>query len=163
MSLGFVFGFRVDPQIEKLLVVQHRDIERLKIQQTLALAPEQQKAAKAAIEQEKARIETARQGLLVKELARKEMDTEVKAREAALLRFRTQQTEVKKNDEYKALSHEIEQTEAAISELEEREIELMLEIDSAKEALEAEEAQIKQQIEAHVKEALTNSEERHTG
>ena len=152
MISGFIFGFRVDPQIEKLIVVQHRDIERLKIEHALASAPEQQKAAKAAIESEKASIETARQGLLAKELARKEMDAEVKAKEAALLRFRTQQSEVKKNDEYKALSHEIEQTEAAISALEEQEIELMLEIDKVREAFEAEKAQIQQQIAAHVKE-----------
>ena len=149
---GFVSASRVDPQIEKLLVVQHRDVECLKIRQNLAAVPEEQRAAKAAIESKKAAIETARQELLSKDLARKEMDIEVKAREAALLRFRTQQSEVKKNEEYKALSHEIEQTEAAISDLEEREIELMLEIDNVREAFEAQEAKIKQQIEAHTKE-----------
>ena len=69
-----------------------------------------------------------------------------------MLRFRTQQSEVKKNDEYQALTHKIEQTETEISELEEREIELMLEIDVAKEAFEAEKASIDRRIEVQRKE-----------
>lgn len=139
----------IDPQIEKLLIVQHHDIELLKIQQDLTRLPAEKKAAEAAIEKEKATIEAARQSLLAKELARKEMDAEVKTKEGALLRFRTQQTEVKKNDEYKALTHQIEQTEAEISDLEEREIELLLEIDSTKEAYETEATTIASRIEAH--------------
>jgi hypothetical protein len=61
---------------------------------------------------------------------------------------RTQQVEVKKNDEYQALTHQIEQTEADISTLEEREIELMLDIDTAKQEFEAEKAVILVRIEA---------------
>ena len=142
----------VDPQIEKLLIVQHRDSELLKIQQDLARLPTEQKAVEAAIEKEQASIEATRQSLLEKELKRKEMDTELKSKESALIRFRTQQSEVKKNEEYQALTHEIERTEAEISQLEEREIELMLEIDSLKEQFKAEEVEIKGRIEAQRKE-----------
>lgn len=142
----------VDSQIEKLLIVQHGDIELLKIQQDLVRLPVEQEAAEAAIKKEMATIEAARQSLLAKELERKETDIEVKAKESALLRFRTQQAEVKKNEEYKALSHEIEQTEAAISGLEEREIGLLFEIDQAKEQFEAEEKAIKSHIDAHRRE-----------
>ncbi len=139
----------VDSQIEKLLIVQHRDIELLKINQDLDRLPVERKAAEAAIAKEEAMIEAARQSLLAKELARKEVDAEVKAKEGALLRFRTQQSEVKKNDEYRALTHQIEQVEAEISSLEEREIELLLEIDTTREKFEAEESVIKGRIEAH--------------
>lgn len=138
----------VDPQIEKLLIVQHCDVELLKIQQDLARLPLEQTAAEAAIEKEESNIEAARRALLSKELERKEMDVAVKAKEAALLRFRTQQTAVKKNDEYKALTHQIEQTETDISELEEHEIALMLEIDLVREQFEADKADIKNRIEA---------------
>ena len=55
---------------------------------------------------------------------------------------------MKKNDEYQALTHQIEQTEADISTLEEREIELMLDIDTAKQEFEAEKAVIEVRIEA---------------
>ena len=78
----------------------------------------------------------------------KDLDLEVKSKEGALLRFRTQQAEVKKNDEYQALTHQIEQAEADISSIEEREIELMLDIDTAKEEFETEKAAIQVRIEA---------------
>jgi predicted nucleic acid-binding Zn-ribbon protein len=116
----------------------------------------------ATIVAEEANIEAARQSLIAKEVARKDLDVEVQAKEAALQRFRTQQIEVKKNDEYQALTHQIEQTEADISSLEEREIELMLDIDGAKEIFDAEKAKIEVRIQAQRKEIdLLNERAKH--
>lgn len=137
-----------DPQIEKLLIVQHRDVSLLKIEQDLARIPIERGLVEAEIATEEANVEAARQSLISKEVQRKDLDNDVKTKEGALLRFRTQQAEVKKNDEYQALTHQIEQTEAEISSLEEREIELMLDIDTAKEEFEAEKAVIEVRIEA---------------
>jgi predicted nucleic acid-binding Zn-ribbon protein len=151
-----------DPQIEKLLIVQHRDVSLLKIEQDLARIPIERAAVEAEIVSEAANMEAARQSLIAKEVARKDLDVEVKSKEAALLRFRTQQAEVKKNDEYQALTHQIEQTEADISSLEEQEIELMLEIDTVKEGFEAEKAVIESRIEAQrAAIALLNEREKH--
>jgi predicted nucleic acid-binding Zn-ribbon protein len=147
-----------DPQIEKLLIVQHRDVLLLKIEQDLARIPIERELAEAEIAREEANVEAARQSLMSKELQRKDLDAEVKSRENALRRFRTQQAEVKKNDEYQALTKQIEQTEMEISELEEREIELMLDIDTAKEEFEAEKAVILVRIEAQRKEIALLSE-----
>jgi hypothetical protein len=87
-----------DPQIEKLLIVQHRDVLLLKIEQDLARLPIERGMVEAEIAAEEANIEAARQALISKELQRKEIDVDVQAKEGALLRFRTQQVEVKKND-----------------------------------------------------------------
>ncbi len=135
-----------DPQIEKLLIVQDRDIALQKIEQDLARIPQERAAIEAQITSEEANIEAAGQSLKEKEVLRHELDTEVKSKEAAIAKFRTQQLEVKKNDEYRALTHQIEQGEAEISDLEEREIELMLEIDSAREAFDSEKATIDDRI-----------------
>lgn len=140
------------PQIEKLLIVQHRDVSLRKIEQDLARIPVERRALEATIVAEEANVEAARQSLIAKEVARKDLDLQVQAKEGALQRFRTQQIEVKKNDEYQALTHQIEQTEAEISCLEEREIELMLDIDSAQEVFESEKAQIEVRIQAQRKE-----------
>jgi predicted nucleic acid-binding Zn-ribbon protein len=151
-----------DPQIEKLLIVQHRDASLQKIEQDLARIPIERGALEATIVAEEANIEAARQSLIAKEVARKDLDVEVQAKEAALQRFRTQQIEVKKNDEYQALTHQIEQTEADISSLEEREIELMLDIDGAKEIFDAEKAKIEVRIQAQRKEIdLLNERAKH--
>lgn len=135
-----------DQQIEKLLIVQDRDIALLRIQKELARIPQERLAIEKLIENETKNIETASYALKQKEVERHELDTEVKAKESAINRFRNQQLEVKKNDEYRALTHQIEQSEQEIGQLEEREIELMLEIDTTREAFEVEKATIDQRI-----------------
>ncbi|MGC6423856.1 MAG: zinc ribbon domain-containing protein [Lentimonas sp.] len=131
-----------DPQIEKLLIVQDRDISLLKLEQELARIPQERTAIEHLIMEEEGNIEGASHSLKEKEVQRHELATEVKSKEGAVARFRTQQLEVKKNDEYKAMTHQIEQTEAEIGELEEKEIELMLEIDIERESFKAEKAKI---------------------
>ena len=135
-----------DQQIEKLLIVQDRDIALQRIQKELARIPQERLAIEKLIENETKNIETASYALKQKEVERHELDTEVKAKEGAVNRFRNQQLEVKKNDEYRALTHQIEQSEQEIGQLEEREIELMLEIDTTREAFEVEKATIDQRI-----------------
>jgi hypothetical protein len=141
-----------DPQIEKLLIVQDRDASLQKIEQELARIPRERAAIDAQIKEEEANVELARKSLKEKEVQRNELDVEVKAKEGAILRFRNQQLEVKKNEEYRALTHQIEQSEEEISGLEEKEIELMLEIDTAKETFEAERATIEARIQAQHRE-----------
>ena len=152
MYRGELSHLMADPQIEKLLIVQHRDVSLLKIEQDLARIPIERGMVESEIAEEETNIEAARQSLISKEVERKDLDLEVQSKETALQRFRTQQVEVKKNDEYQALTHQIEQTEAEISSIEEREIELMLDIDVAKEEFEAEKAVIQVRIEAQRKE-----------
>ena len=135
-----------DPQIEKLLIVQDRDIALHRIEQELTRIPTELASLQAKITAEEANVEVARTTLKEKEVQRSELDNEVKTRESAIQRFRTQQLEVKKNDEYRALTHQIEQAEAEISELEEAEIALMLEIDEEKESFDSEKAEIDQRI-----------------
>lgn len=135
-----------DPQIEKLLIVQDRDMALQKIEQELERIPLERTKIEKLIEEEKVNIEAASHALKEKEVQRNELDHEVKGREADVERFKNQQLQVKKNDEYRALTHQIEQAEGDISALEEREIELMLDIDSTRETFEAEKATIEQRI-----------------
>ncbi len=68
----------------------------------------------------------------------------IKSAEDKAGKYRTQQLEVRKNDEYKALTHEIETTEAAIGGFEEEELKVMYAIDEAKKRFAA--AQLGDQI-----------------
>ena len=135
-----------DPQIEKLLIVQDRDVAVQKIERELARIPQERGALEGHISAEEANIEAASHALKEKEVERSELDTEIKSKEEAIARFRTQQLEVKKNDEYRALTHQIEQTEQEISDLEERGIELLLEIDETSETFQEEKATIDARI-----------------
>lgn len=135
-----------DPQIEKLLIVQDRDLALQKIEEELARIPLERDKLDKLIKEEKENIEAASQSLKEKEVQRSELDHAVKGKESDIARFKNQQLQVKKNDEYRALTQQIEQAEAEIAQLEETEIELMLEIDSTREAFEQEKATIEQRI-----------------
>ncbi|MEM9227504.1 MAG: C4-type zinc ribbon domain-containing protein, partial [Verrucomicrobiota bacterium] len=60
---------------------------------------------------------------------RVDVDNEMQSLEAKVVKYKTQQMEVKKNEEYQALTHEIEGLQVRIGELEEREIELLVQFD----------------------------------
>ena len=135
-----------DPQIEKLLIVQDRDVVLQKIEQELARIPHERSALEGHITAEEANIEAASHSLKEKEVERSELDTEIMTKEEAIARFRTQQLEVKKNDEYRALNHQIEQTQQEISDLEERGIELLIEIDESSETFHDEKSTIEARI-----------------
>jgi predicted nucleic acid-binding Zn-ribbon protein len=49
----------------------------------------------------------------------------VQSKQGAIARYRSQQQQTRKNEEYAALNHEIEHAEKEISELEDKELELM--------------------------------------
>lgn len=135
-----------DPQIQKLLIVQDRDITVTKIELELKRIPEERATLMRHIEQETANIEAARHNLKAKEVQRNELDMTVKSKESEIARFSHQQLQVKKNDEYRALTQQIEQAKADISDLEEQEIGLMLEIDDLTEVFNADKATIEQRI-----------------
>jgi predicted nucleic acid-binding Zn-ribbon protein len=74
---------------------------------------------------------------------------EIGGAEEKIARYRTQQSQVRKNDEYQALTHEIETSQAAIGTLEEQEIAVMLSIDQSKAKFAAAEAELKKNISGH--------------
>lgn len=59
------------------------------------------------------------------EADRKKFDLEVQSKQATIARYKSQQQQTRKNDEFAALNHEIEHTEKEISTLEDQELELM--------------------------------------
>jgi len=63
-----------DPQIEKLLIVQHRDVSLLKIEQDLARIPIERGLVEAEIAIEEANVEAARQSLVSKAMASIDLD-----------------------------------------------------------------------------------------
>ena len=64
LSRGELSHLMADPQIEKLLIVQHRDVSLLKIEQDLARIPIERAAVEAEIATEEANVEAARQSLI---------------------------------------------------------------------------------------------------
>ena len=106
-------------------------------------------AVEKKIATEKAAIETARAELRDLETKKKLIETEIGLAEQKLAKYKTQQVTVRKNDEYQALGHEIENTEKAIGALEEQELGVMFAIDEAKKRFADAEGVLKQNIAGH--------------
>jgi len=135
--------------LDKLLVLQERDSKRLTLEQQLKAVPREIAAIEGRIAAEKAAIETAKTEWRELESQKKQLEMEIGSAEEKIARYRTQQSQVRKNDEYQALTHEIDTTQATIGALEEKEIAVMISIDEAKKKFAAAEAELKQNINGH--------------
>src|SRR5947207_13428652 len=73
------------------------------------------------------------------EMDRKKLKLDVGTRTESIARLKTQQYQTRKNDEFQAIGHEIERYENEIRKIEDEELELMVQGDTAKADLSAEE------------------------
>jgi len=137
------------PVLEKLLILQDRDIRRRSLEAQLKAVPQEIALVEQKIAGEKAAIDAAKSELKELETKKKLIETEIGVTEGKLAKYRTQQSQVRKNDEYQALGHEIEAGEAAISAFEEQELAVMYSIDEAKKKFAAAEAVLKANISGH--------------
>jgi len=137
------------PTLEKLLVLQDRDTKRLGLAAQLKAVPGEIALVQKKIATEKGAIEAAKLEVMTLETKKKLIETEIGSAEAKLGKYKTQQVQVRKNEEFKALGLEIEHTEAAIAEFEGQELEVMYAIDEAKKKFAEAEAVLKQNISGH--------------
>jgi predicted nucleic acid-binding Zn-ribbon protein len=118
--------------IEKLLALQDRD-QRLRTFQTeLAHLPEERKAREKQIADSAARLEQAKTRVKEIEVEKKTFEIEAQGRRDAIAKYRQQQLQTRRNEEYTALAHEIEAAEKNITGIEDKEIELMEEVEKLK-------------------------------
>ena len=135
--------------LDKLLVLQERDRKRLGFEQQLLSAPREIAVVEGKIAAEKAAIEVAKAEWHGLESKKKQLELEIGSAEDKIGKYKTQQSQVRKNDEYQALTHEIENAQAAIGKAEEQEIGIMIAIDEAKKKFAAAEAELKANIKGH--------------
>jgi hypothetical protein len=117
--------------IEKLLILQDRDRNIRRVESEVArLEPERQDLkAKAAMAQ--IQLENAKTRLRQLESGRKDLELEVEAKKQLITRYANQQMQTRKNEEYRALTQEIDGCKEAIFKIENQEIELMEQAEAA--------------------------------
>jgi hypothetical protein len=120
------------PTIEKLLILQDRDQKRMSQEGLLRAIPRDVAAIEKRIAGEQTAMEAARGQLQQLELKKKALESEIAAAAEKAARYRSQQIQVRKNDEFHALGVEIEHAQSAIGALEEQELEVMYAIDEAR-------------------------------
>jgi len=135
--------------LEPLLALQDCDGKRLALEQYLQAVPREVAGIEAKIAAERQAIETAKAEWHGLETRKKDLENDIRLAQEKAAKYRTQQLEVRKNDEYRALTHEIETAEAAIAGFEETELTVMYDIDAAKKRFAAAEAILKTNISGH--------------
>ena len=127
--------------IEKLLILQDRDRRIRQEQGELSRIEPERQTLKAKAATAQAELENAKLRIKQIESARKDLELEVEGKKQMIVRYSNQQFQTRKNEEYRALAHEIDTCKAAIFEIENREIEFMEQAEAAqKEVLRATQA-----------------------
>jgi uncharacterized protein len=111
--------------IEKLLILQDRDRNIRRMEREVSrMEPERQELkTKASLAQ--THLENAKTHVRQIESSRKDLELEVEAKKEQIARYANQQMQTRKNEEYRALAHEIQTCKDAIFKIENQEIELM--------------------------------------
>lgn len=121
-------------EIIKLLQVQERDQKIRHIQKDLKEVPNLEARAKTQLAGDLAAVEKAHHDVQVIEVAIKAIELDVNTRRTSIKRLQDQQFETRKNDEFRALGHEVERYQKEISDLEDKELDQMEKLDVAKAA-----------------------------
>ncbi|MBV9464152.1 MAG: hypothetical protein JO317_07995 [Verrucomicrobiae bacterium] len=126
--------------IEKLLVIQDRDSRLNKLEAEKARVPLEIQNLQARIQQARSKVDASKESAKKCEKEQKNLAGEVEAKEGTLNKFKTQLLGIKNNDEFHALQHEIAAVEKEIRLREDRELELMEQIEQLRKETKAEEA-----------------------
>jgi hypothetical protein len=111
--------------IEKLLILQDRDRRIRRVEGELAHIEPQRQMFKSKGADVHGRLEAAKHCVKQAESDRKRLELDVEAKKQQIERYANQQLQTRKNEEYRALAHEIETCKADITKIEDQEIELM--------------------------------------
>lgn len=117
-------------EVEKLLALQDRDQRLRNLRQEYKSVPGELAALKKLVADSTAKLEASKARAKAIEVEKKSLEMEVAAKKEQIARYKTQQLQTRKNDEYMALSHEISAAEEFIRGIEDKELVLMEEADS---------------------------------
>lgn len=122
--------------IEQLLVIQDRDRKLKSLLVEKKALPGEKLLLEKALVDAKARLEAARMKLKENEVARRKLELDVEQKQTSIGKFKSQQMQTRKNEEFQALSNEIKRFEGDVVGLEDQELELMEEAERLKRVVE---------------------------
>ena len=127
--------------IEKLLVLQDRDRQVIRHRHQLSRVEPERTALLSSVEGTKKALDAAKADANRIESERKKLELDADSKLEQIQKYSSQQLQTKKNEEYRALSNEINSCKKVISDLEDQQIALLDQLDQAKERIkEAEQA-----------------------
>ena len=135
-----------DPDFQQLLLLHSRDRRLKTLKNDLEKLPGELEYMDKKIFEEKESIRLAMEDWKTLESKNNSLEKDILSHRDQIARQRNRQLEVKKNEEYQALEHEIANLETKIDELESEQIETLDKIDDARETAEVAEKKIAQRV-----------------
>jgi uncharacterized protein len=131
------------PDIEKLLELQIADQEIRKLQEEIAELPRRIAAIEQKLAATRTHLEKARAAAKADEANKKKFEASIQDLQGKISKYRDQSLDVKTNDQYKALLHEIQFSEQEIRINEDRILEVMVNVEAREKDVKAAEAKLK--------------------
>src|SRR5689334_6385818 len=136
---------KMSPEIEHLISLQHTDREIQRLKNEIAELPKRVAAIEQRLAGTKAGLERARASVKTDEAARRKYETAITDLRQKISKYRDQSLDVKTNDQYKALMHEIQFAEKEIAGNEDKSLELMVNAETREKEVKAAEAELKEE------------------
>jgi len=130
-------------EIAKLMELQLADKEIRKLQEEIAALPRRVAAIEEKLAGTKAKLEKARGNAKADEANRKKFESAIQDLQGKISKYRDQSLDVKTNEQYKALMHEIQFAEQEIRINEDRILEVMVNAEVRDKDVKAAEAELK--------------------
>jgi uncharacterized protein len=147
------------PEIENLLRLQEADKEIRRLQDEIAELPKRVAAIEHKLAATKAQLERAQAAVKADEATRRKHETTITDLRGKISKYRDQSLDVKTNEQYKALLHEIQFAEKDIAATEDKMLELMLNADARDKEVKAAQAELKAEA-AEIEKEKTEARER---
>jgi predicted nucleic acid-binding Zn-ribbon protein len=135
----------MNPDLEKLKALDEVDREIQRLNEEVAALPLRVAAIEDKLAGIKAEIESHQAGIKQGESARRKLETDIQSQQQKISKYRDQSLDVKTNEQYKALMHEIGFAEAEIRLSEDNILERMLEGEGHETALKTSQAEFRAQ------------------
>src|SRR6201993_784409 len=134
------------PEIENLLKLQDTDKEIRRLQDEVAELPKRVAVIEQKLAGTKAQLEKAQAAVKADEASRRKYDANITELRGKISKYRHQSLDVKTNDQYKALLHEIQFAEKEISANEDKILELMVKADARDKEVKAAQVELKEEM-----------------
>lgn len=124
-------------EIEKLLVVQEHDVRIRQIERELRDIPQRKKIEEERLATHLQQADQAGTELKSRQAKLKDLELEAETHKEKILKLRRQQLDLKTNKEFQAMESEVKAVQIDIKGLEDRELEIMSQMEEATRALDA--------------------------
>ncbi len=129
--------------LQNLMELQVADKEILRLREEVAALPKRVAVIEEKLAATKAKLEKAKAAAKADEAARKKYETTIQDLQSKISKYRDQSLDVKTNEQYKALMHEIQFAEQDIRANEDKILDLMVNAETRDKDVKAAEAELK--------------------